>query len=491
MRRVRRATGPTLALLLCALVFGACSDQKQPGPNRPRRATRALVPNLPRPRTSAEEERELLALARRARQEGQVRVLIGLPGLGRPALTRAPDGTLDLTSLRNSLRVLDTAQKLLLQRAGIVDGRGVTILRVLPYLAFDAGESNLLELRDFVLTGVPTPAGLTKITVEEVAMVRPQARIPSPARAGVPIADVLRRLEGDGSVDPGNGTTIAVIDTAIEPLPILAGRVSQRLFVAKGYPLSAAVLPDPAPLLSLPANLAHGTQVAIVAAATAPAARILSFEVDGGGGSYPFDLVLAALDWMLVPAEEGGPGPVAAVCLSAADPDQSACAACDTSPDQATAFHSALSGLAENRTLVALAAGNGEVGIDRVYFPGCMGTALVVGATDATSGMRAGYSNWCDLVDLAAPGTGVSCVPDATRGDVYILGPGTSISAPFVAGAVARLRATHTDASPGLIFRALSDSGAAVTDQGLSIPEIRIDAAARRLQELTSSPSGG
>lgn len=87
-----------------------------------------------------------------------------------------------------------------------------------------------------------------------------------------------------------------------------------------------------------------------------------------------------------------------------------------------------------------VAAGN-EGSRNGVAAPGCLSSAVTVGATD-DSDLITAFSNRGPLLDLVAPGVDIdSSVPDDTYGGMS----GTSMSTPHVAGGFALMRQAFPD----------------------------------------------
>jgi subtilisin family serine protease len=103
---------------------------------------------------------------------------------------------------------------------------------------------------------------------------------------------------------------------------------------------------------------------------------------------------------------------------------------------------------------VAIASGNNGFR-DSVSFPGCISTAVTVGATSKQDEV-ASFSNCGPQVDLHAPGVTInSSVP----GGRFASFSGTSMATPHVAGAFAALRSLHPNASVDDIENALKSTG--------------------------------
>jgi titin len=121
-----------------------------------------------------------------------------------------------------------------------------------------------------------------------------------------------------------------------------------------------------------------------------------------------------------------------------------------------------------------VASGN-ESTKDAISSPGCISTAISVGATFDTSDTVAGYSNSSSILNLLAPGSGIT---SAVPGGGYGTWSGTSMATPHVAGAWAVLKQKAPTASVTEILNALASTGVSVTDtNGIAKPRIKIDAA--------------
>ena len=105
---------------------------------------------------------------------------------------------------------------------------------------------------------------------------------------------------------------------------------------------------------------------------------------------------------------------------------------------------------------VATAIASGNEGFrDSVSFPGCISSAVTVGATSKQDQL-ADFSNCGPQVDLHAPGVSInSSVP----GNRFAALSGTSMATPQVAGAFASLKSLHPAASVDAVEAALKSSG--------------------------------
>ncbi len=265
----------------------------------------------------------------------------------------------------------------------------------------------------------------------------------------------------------GAGTTVAILDTGIDlDHPFLGGRVvaqycssspsaaNQRSLCPNGLTEDDHAGVDSLAACASPASgtlCEHGTHVAGIvagngtkvagapAAGVAPGANLIAMQVFtrfddpafcGAAScvaSYPSDQ-LRALDQLAALDTANPSWNIVAANLSLASGVYSA--PCDTDPRKA-----AIDTLLAQGVATVVAAGNNSAA-GAVSNPGCISSAVTVGATTDTDGI-ASFSNRGAQLDLFAPGVGItSSVPD----DAWATLSGTSMAAPHVAGALALLR---------------------------------------------------
>ncbi|MGL1904312.1 MAG: S8 family serine peptidase [Fibrobacterales bacterium] len=116
---------------------------------------------------------------------------------------------------------------------------------------------------------------------------------------------------------------------------------------------------------------------------------------------------------------------------------------------------------------------------DGVGAPGCISDAITVGSVGvfgSSADRVSTFSNSAAMVDLLAPGERIfSSIPGANYDDKY----GTSMAAPFVAGAFAVLKQVFPNASVDELEQLLESTGADVIDlkNGMHFPRLDIEAA--------------
>ena len=251
-------------------------------------------------------------------------------------------------------------------------------------------------------------------------------------------------LRGGSGVAVGgscpNGETctdvdIAILDTGVAPhadLNIVARTDCSVvfLFVTECYDGEGAD------------NHGHGTHVAGTAAAfdngfgvvgVAPGARLWSVKVLGDDGTGLLSGIIAGVDWV---AARAGQIEVMNMSLAGEFSDAN--------------FNAAIDGAVDAGVTVVVAAGNSNRDA-AAFSPASHPSAITVsavadadGAAGALSGFRcrkgemddtlASFSNWGEVVDIAAPGV---CITSTYLGGGYAVASGTSMASPHVAGAVA------------------------------------------------------
>ena len=118
---------------------------------------------------------------------------------------------------------------------------------------------------------------------------------------------------------------------------------------------------------------------------------------------------------------------------------------------------------------------NGSVGS-----PGCISSAITVGATLDNANSISSYSNHASMVDVLAPGSNItsSVAKNNSSRETY---NGTSMATPHVAGAFAVYRQLKPGATVAQIESAIESTGIKITRSGVTKPRIDMLAAAKSL----------
>ncbi|TML36871.1 MAG: hypothetical protein E6G27_18535 [Actinobacteria bacterium] len=293
------------------------------------------------------------------------------------------------------------------------------------------------------------PSGATVPTPSPVASRPPSAVFPDTTGAA--------RLARSG-ID-GTGTTVAVLDTGIDPLPDFAGRL------VGGVDLSGEG--DP-----YKDSFGHGTFVAGLIAANgassggayrgeAPGAALVSVKVGGAAGVTDMATVISGIDWVL---EHRGQLRIGVLNLSLG-----------TVPAQPTALNPldrAVEAAWRAGIVVVTSAGNAGPFNGTILTPGDDPLVITVGALDDHGTAASGDDTMTDfssvgptsadgwfkpdmvapgrsLVSLRAPGSTIDTTyPSARVGRANFVGSGTSFSAAVTSGAAALVLQSGGDTSP-------------------------------------------
>ena len=250
----------------------------------------------------------------------------------------------------------------------------------------------------------------------------------------------------------GAGVDIYIIDTGIRRTHSEFAPASTR--IAAGYYTPG--------LGSTDDGCGHGTHVAGIAAGAtfgvAKAARIIPVRVFPGGSQATCNAgttvsaVVAGVNWV---ASNHVPGNTAVANMSLG-----------ATNGYSALLETAVIALKDDGVLVVVAAGNdgNYVGGSNYVTPACTDGTISVGATQRDN-QEASFSNYGDCVNIMAPGDDIKSAwptvpadpnyPVAGAGvasdNAWALLSGTSMAAPFVAGAVARLLETSRTATPATI----------------------------------------
>lgn len=356
-----------------------------------------------------------------------------------------------------------TAQSALLSRLAVYNPTNIKSYPYVPYLA-------LTVASDVALAALAADPLVVRI-VEDVA-------VPPLLDESVPL---LRADDAHGLFYRGNGVTVAVLDTGVaKNHPDLAGKVvSEACYSTNNATLGVSSF-CPGGASSSTANNSglncappatscdHGTHVAGIVAGVAPSAQIIAIQVfsrftDGGantscsdaGRTSPCSLTytsdqLSALNRVYALRTTYT---IAAINMSLGGGQFTA--ACNTDMRKSSIDLLRTAGIA-----TVISAGNSGFR-NAMGAPGCISTAISVGATDKNDAV-AGYSNLASFTSLLATGSDIDAPVPATGYDDK---DGTSMAAPHVAGAVAVLKQARSNATVNDIVSALTGTGPLINDQ--------------------------
>ncbi len=265
-----------------------------------------------------------------------------------------------------------------------------------------------------------------------------------PARSVLRLGDAHQR-------GTGAGTTVAVLDTGVDPdHEALAGQVLPGFDYVDDDGDAADSANDAAPLDSdgdgqPDEAVGHGTFVAGMVTMVAPDANILPLRVlDSDGSGTVFSVAEAVFDAVAADVH------VINLSFGTAEKLDSA------------VMKQALEAAKRAGVVIVAAAGNGAS--SEPQFPASVPEVWSVGATDDSGARLAGFSNRGGWVDVATLGSGlVGPLPD----DRYGQWSGTSLSAPLVAGQVALMRALAGEATSG------KKLGEAITKTCLKLAQLK------------------
>lgn len=299
----------------------------------------------------------------------------------------------------------------------------------------------------------------------------------------VPLIGMLAEADGAYAMGAtGTGQAVAILDSGVQSNhPFLSGKIVGEACFSHSDGSSRSLCPNGASLqtgtgaaeattaacINRSENLcAHGTHVAGIAAGYKPTAgippngvakdsKIVAVQVftrsNNGISAYTSDII-AGLEWVYANINSFPGAKIAAVNLSLGS-DTTYSSPCNREPEKPIIDQLRAAGVA-----TIIASGN-DGQSNAVNSPGCISTAITVGATTKTDHV-ANYSNESStLVDLLAPGSSIySSIPLST----YDYEDGTSMATPHVAGAFAAIRSRLPDATVDAIETALKVSGISI-----------------------------
>ena len=272
----------------------------------------------------------------------------------------------------------------------------------------------------------------------------------------------------------GSGTAVAVLDTGVDYTNAQFGSCT-----APGTPVGCkvAVALDTAPDDGVRDANGHGSMVAGIASATAPAAKIIALDVFDGSSASSVDVV-DGINWVMANRTTYN---IKAINMSLGGSTKytSTCTA-------GNPFRVAIQAARADGIVSFVASGNDGYA-DGISMPACTSGAVAVGAvydanvgslnwsvcSDSTTAADkvACFSNSASMLGLLAPGALISVLGSS--------GGGTSFAAPHAAGAYAVLRGARPAEAAETALARLSSYAVAVTDSrnGFTFPRINLAAA--------------
>jgi hypothetical protein len=275
----------------------------------------------------------------------------------------------------------------------------------------------------------------------------------------------------------GKGQVIAIMDSGITHPTLEDKIVAEGCFSTTNAPATASSICPPdlkefdegtgRACDSAVSRCEHGTNVGLVAAATAPQAKLAAMQIytefadefmciglqEPCARSYQDDQI-AALGHLMDLKKEGLN--LTVVNLSLNDREKQI-GSCDDDPRKEI-----IDNLLSYGVVTVVSAGNQDYE-DGVSAPACISSVVAVGATDS-QGNIANFSNHGSEMDLLAPGV------MTIDGQVV---QGTSFAAPMVTGSYAVLKAAHPNKGIDEILAMLKNTGQDVD----GTPLIQLDAA--------------
>jgi subtilisin len=452
-----------------ALSCAAASAQTIPQP-RSSAVLPPLVLDAPNAFIAAGNAAVKQQLLNKIQSKGKVRLIVKLRAVAEP------EHQLDATQLQTQRNGIASVQDNFIQRLAQFGTVAHKRLTTLPFIVIDANEPALTHIL----------ASSDVVSVQEDTIMQ------------VNLAQSVPLIGGDkawAAGATGTGQVVAIVDTGVDSShPFLTGKVVAEACFSTNSDGAKSVCPNGAasqtgtgagkncsPSISA---CNHGTHVAGIAAGkgstfsgVAKDAKLIavqvftSFEDISGSynalGAYSSD-IMKGLEHVY---SLRNTYKIAAVNMSLGGGDYTS--NCDTDSLKPIIDNLRAAGIA-----TVIAAGNSGLS-DSLSAPGCISTAISVGAT-TKSDVVDSYSNSASFLSLLAPGSDIkSSVP----GNAYANYSGTSMAAPHVAGAWAVLKSKMPNASVTDVLNALASTGKNIKDSRNSIvkPRIQVDAALTKL----------
>ena len=403
----------------------------------------------------------LTELASQAAEEGTVRVIVQLDLPFEPESQLETPGAVQMQQMR-----IQQTQAQLLESLAENEVTQTAVFQTIPFMALEVDSDGLAALA----------------ALPEIVSIEADIPVPPALSSSIP---VIGADDAWASGYTGAGQTVAILDTGVQTShPAFNGRIVSEACYSTNSSGSVSVCPggveaSTAPgsgndctaaasgYVSAQGDCSHGTHVAGIAAGSgatngvAKEANIIAVQIFslfttttycGGSSSCALTWTsdqIAGLERIYALRNTYD---IAAVNMSLGGGSYSN--ACDSDSRKAIIDNLRAAGIA-----TIIAAGNNSYKT-AVSAPGCISTAVTVGATEDNDDV-AYFSNISPLIDLVAPGVSIyAAIPNSSYGTKS----GTSMSTPHVAGAWAVYKQMVPGATVDDVLTAFQSSGVLVDD---------------------------
>ncbi len=431
-------------------------------------------------------------LASKAEARGTVRLIVGLRKPASYKKRFKPEGGLADKQARKAQRnAIKTVQQNVLAKLPRLDTAKIKRFKHIPYIALEVDANELQQLTRLAEVSV----------IEEDHVLRPTLSV------SVPLIGADQAFLAGYS---GAGQAVAILDSGVDTThPFFAGKiVYEACFSTTNVNNNISSLcpnqldeqrgPGAATHCSGINGCYHGSHVAGIAAGNngvssgvSKDSQLIPIQVfsrlDDANDcapdpspclvAYTSDII-QALDEVYAQRDSYN---IVAANLSLGGSVYTNEGVCDATN---TATKAAIDNLRSVNIATVISSGNAGRS-NAISVPGCISTAISVGATTKSDGI-ASFSNSASWLSILAPGVSIS---SSLPGGGYGNASGTSMAAPHVTGAWGVLRSKEPLATNNQILTALQETGISIADSrnGFDFPRIQVDAAGARLSTIVDS----
>lgn len=417
------------------------------------------------------------------KEKGTVRVIVRITAPVDQQGGFVAEGTLkDKAAIDSQRAALTRRQNAILSRISPSHAVAAKKFHFIPYMALEVNQAEFEALTSSL----------------EINHIEQDTPVPPALSDSVPL---IGGVNGSFSGYTGSGQSVAILDTGVDKTHnFLTGKVvAEACFSTTSVPYKSTAVCSPwgstAPGSGLNCSdtyvgCSHGTHVAGIAAGSgetfsgvAKDASLIAIQVFSGFPASECNGSPCVMSWnsdQIAGLEHvydlRSIYSIASVNMSLGGGKFTTY--CDGESPAETA---AIEALRSVGIATAIASGNDEY-LDSISFPGCISSAVSVGATTKSDGV-AWFSNSASFLNLLAPGYTInSSVPGGTFRPLS----GTSMATPHVAGAWAGMKSARPAAGVSQVLSALTSTGKPIIDSRNAIikPRIRLAAAVRQLLHL-------